>query len=212
MSLEKYIKEYSEETLIFDEGDLGDKMYIVKEGTIRIELNVKNSNDENEIKILGKLEKGEFFGEMALIDDSSRSARAVSETHSQLVLLNKNRFYKLIESSPEFAIKIVRKISTRLKEANERMREVAKLKKESKILHFLVEFIFETGVDNVLEYEEFFELLKKENYKKDEVEPILLKLSDLDLIKIDQNKRIEIIDENGLKKIVRFLMSIENKD
>ena len=133
MSLEKYTHNYLANTIIFNEGDEGSEMFVVKEGKVLIEITIKTKEGAIQ-KSLGEILPGDYFGEMSIIDNSPRSARAVALTDTTLIALNKNRFYNLIENSPEFAIKIVRKLSSRLKDANDRMKDVVKQKKKSGIV------------------------------------------------------------------------------
>ncbi len=76
---------------IFRESDPGDAMYIIKKGTVKI-----YKEDRNRKKFIAMLSEGEFFGEMALIDGSPRSASAVSgDTGCELVKLSIDGFKKL---------------------------------------------------------------------------------------------------------------------
>src|SRR5882757_8651026 len=74
MAIEKCINEYDVDDVIFEEGSTGRELFVVLEGKIDI---VKTSSDAGKTLIV-TLGKGEFFGEMAVIDGSSRSATAIS--------------------------------------------------------------------------------------------------------------------------------------
>ena len=70
-------------------------------------------------KLLANLEAGNFFGEMALVDDSPRSATAiVDEDNTQLVVLDQNRFTYLLLHQPDFALLVMGTLCQRLREAN----------------------------------------------------------------------------------------------
>jgi cAMP-binding proteins - catabolite gene activator and regulatory subunit of cAMP-dependent protein kinases len=98
---------------IFHEGDLGTEMYIILEGEVQI---VKRLGGQ--AHILSRLDKGDFFGEMSVIDGVPRTADAVAVTGCKLVPINGSRFDEMIRRTPEIAIRIIRKYSNRLRESN----------------------------------------------------------------------------------------------
>jgi len=106
---------------IFDEGDLGTEMFIIQEGEVHITKKLGN-----EIRVLTRLEKGDFFGEMALIESAPRSADAIAHSDVRLLGINGSRFDEMIRKNPEIAIRIIRKYSHRLREANSLLEEFAK--------------------------------------------------------------------------------------
>jgi CRP-like cAMP-binding protein len=98
---------------IFAQGELGTEMFIIQEGEVEI---VKKINEENHL--LTTLEKGDFFGEMAVLDDVPRSADAVAKTDVKVLVINGARFDEMLRKNPEVAVRIIRKYSKRLREAN----------------------------------------------------------------------------------------------
>ena len=97
---------------IFQEGEPGDIMYIVKEGEVEILLR-KN--------ILETVGPGGVLGEMALIDSSSRSASAIAKTDCILVPLNEERFKIQVHHTPFFAIQVMRIMADRLRRMDAQM-------------------------------------------------------------------------------------------
>jgi len=98
---------------IFQQGDLGTEMYIIHEGAVDI---VKHIGGESHI--LSRLEKGDFFGEMALLEALPRTADAVAASDVKVVAINGSRFDEMLRKNPEVAVRIIRKYSKRLREAN----------------------------------------------------------------------------------------------
>ena len=98
---------------IFAQGELGTEMYIILEGDVEI---VKHINDESHT--LSKLEKGDFFGEMALLENVPRTADAVATNEVKALVINGSRFDEMLHKNPEIAVRIIRKYSKRLREAN----------------------------------------------------------------------------------------------
>jgi len=99
--------------IIFNQGDLGTEMFIIVEGDVEI---IKHINDESHV--LSHLEKGDFFGEMALLENVPRTADAVAKTDVKAVLINGSRFDDMLRKNPEIAVRIIRKYSKRLRDAN----------------------------------------------------------------------------------------------
>ena len=107
------IAAYAAGDLIFSQGDLGTEMFIIQEGEVHI---VKKIAQESHV--LSKLEKGDFFGEMALLESAARTADAVAHTDVKALIINGARFDEMLRKNPEIAVRIIRKYSKRLREAN----------------------------------------------------------------------------------------------
>jgi CRP/FNR family cyclic AMP-dependent transcriptional regulator len=114
MAIEKCINEFDVDDVIFEEGSTGRELFVVLEGKIDI---VKiNGASKTVIVTLGK---GEFFGEMAVIDGSSRSATAIAAApHTRVMRINHARFVYLVSQQPAFALMIMDALSKRLRASN----------------------------------------------------------------------------------------------
>jgi CRP-like cAMP-binding protein len=110
------LRRFSPGDVIFHEGDLGTEMYIVHEGQVEI-LRLAGEGSQR----LALLEKGDFFGEMAVLDDLPRSATAVAVSDAQLVEINGSTFDEMLRANPEIAIRIMRKLSLRVRQADEQL-------------------------------------------------------------------------------------------
>ena len=106
---------------IFDEGDEGDKFYVVLEGAIRISRFVAGMGEE----ALAVLRPGAYFGEMSLIDDAARSATALAHEGCRLFVLKRRDLEDLLfvdrDLAYEFLWKMVRTLSRRLRATNDKM-------------------------------------------------------------------------------------------
>lgn len=96
---------------IFHEGDEGTEMYIIQEGEIEI---VKDYGDQSQR--LALLEVGDFFGEMSLLEETPRAATARAVTDYELVRIDYSTFDQMVQENPEIAIRMLRKLSHRLRE------------------------------------------------------------------------------------------------
>ena len=104
---------YAAGDMIFSQGDLGTEMFIIQDGEVEI---IKHINGESHI--LSHLEKGDFFGEMALLEAAPRTADAIAKTEVKVLIINGSRFDDMLKKNPEIAVRIIRKYSKRLREAN----------------------------------------------------------------------------------------------
>lgn len=111
--------EYLADERIFAEGDPGESFYIIKRGKVSIRTELGGEEQE-----LNRLEPGDYFGEMALFDDSSRSAAAVAASACTLLMLDRGRFHSLFDQLPRFGIEISRVLSARLKRLQARLKVV----------------------------------------------------------------------------------------
>ena len=105
---------------IFHAGDLGTEMFIIQEGEVNI---VKKLSGQDHV--LSHLEKGDFFGEMAVLENVPRTADAIAVTDVKLVVINGARFDEMLRKNPEIAVRIIRKYSKRLREANTLLERLA---------------------------------------------------------------------------------------
>lgn len=107
---------------LFLEGESGDKFYLIESGTISICIEIEGVGVEE----LASLKRGDFFGEMALIDDAPRSASAVARNTVKLLFLDKDDFFKLIEENITIANKILKSLviefCDRLRESTDRLK------------------------------------------------------------------------------------------
>lgn len=107
------VSAYAAGEMIFAQGDLGTEMFIIQEGEVHI---IKHINQESHI--LSKLEKGDFFGEMALLESVPRTADAIAHSDVKALVINGARFDEMLRKNPEIAVRIIRKYCKRLREAN----------------------------------------------------------------------------------------------
>jgi CRP/FNR family cyclic AMP-dependent transcriptional regulator len=103
--------------VIFREGDFSQELYIVVTGQTRI---VQGYGGPHE-RTLTKLGPGNFFGEMAIFEGTSRSATAVTEGEVELLVLGPDKFKQTIYQKPDMAFEIFRELSARLRRREEEM-------------------------------------------------------------------------------------------
>jgi CRP/FNR family transcriptional regulator, cyclic AMP receptor protein len=115
MAIEKCINEFGVDDVIFEEGSTGRELFVVLDGKVEI-VKVKGCSKT----VIVSLGKGEFFGEMAVIDGSSRSATAIAAApHTRVMRINHARFVYLVSQQPAFALMIMDALSKRLRASND---------------------------------------------------------------------------------------------
>jgi CRP-like cAMP-binding protein len=117
-SLPNYTVEFAAGDFVFREGELGTEMFIVHEGTVEVLKEIKGHDQQ-----LAVLEKGDFFGEMALLEDLPRTASARALTAVKLLHINGSTFDQMLRSNPEIAVRMLRKLSRRLRETDRLLHE-----------------------------------------------------------------------------------------
>jgi CRP-like cAMP-binding protein len=117
--LPSFTVEFKEKEDIFREGDLGTEMYIIHEG--KVEILKKTQAEERQLAVL---EKGDFFGEMSILEDLPRTASARALSDVKLLQINGATFDQMLRTNPEIAVRMMRKLSRRLRETDRLLREM----------------------------------------------------------------------------------------
>lgn len=106
---------------VFREGDTGDRLYLILSGKVRISRQLPGMGEE----ALAVLGPGEAFGEMALIDDTPRSADALVHESARLLVITREAFEDLLFIHKDLAFEIlwnfIKTLSARLRDANDKM-------------------------------------------------------------------------------------------
>jgi len=118
VGLSKFRQSYRKSEVIFKEGSTGSEMYLIHSG--RVLLSVRQ-NETQEVPLV-ILNPGDFFGEMALVDDSPRSATASAvEDDTELIVMDRVRFLFMVRQQPEFALSLMHTLCRRLRDMDKRL-------------------------------------------------------------------------------------------
>ena len=116
--LPRSLQRYGKSEIIFEQGSTGSEMYLIHRG--RVLLSVRQ--DETQQIALAVLNPGDFFGEMALVDDSPRSATAsAAEDDTELIVMDRARFLFMVRQQPEFALSLMHTLCRRLRHMDKRL-------------------------------------------------------------------------------------------
>src|SRR5213592_2943420 len=104
--------------VLFRAGDAGDAMYVIERGKVRI---CVQATDGHELT-LAELGRGDFFGEMALLNEQRRSANAVVAEEARLAVLSRAHFLFFMRSNPNVALEMLTALANRLRHTDELLR------------------------------------------------------------------------------------------
>ena len=118
-SLEHLVRRHPAGVVLFQEGDRGAQMYVIRTGKVSIFKRIGDT--EITLAVLGP---GEFFGEMALLEGLPRSAGATVVEDSQLIEVDQASFETLLKKNSEVALRLLRRLSARLREADRQIQSL----------------------------------------------------------------------------------------
>jgi CRP/FNR family transcriptional regulator, cyclic AMP receptor protein len=110
---ERFGKVFPAGSLVFCEGDPGAELYVIQSGRVQISRKVRG----REMHLL-TLSAGEFFGEMAIVNNKPRSATATVIEEARMLVLDARTFEAMVRGNSEIAIRLVKKLAARLDAAN----------------------------------------------------------------------------------------------
>lgn len=133
--------------LIFSRGDIGDHMFAILSGRIRLAL----ANAKGREIVLRTLGPGDILGEMALIDGEPRSADATAAEETTCLILPRARFEAVAGQRPDIGMALARHLSSHLRRTNFQMESIALYDLQTRLVRFLLHTLAHTpdaGRDN----------------------------------------------------------------
>jgi len=137
---------YSKNTIIISEGDDSDSLYVVLSGKVKVYL----SDDEGKEIIINILSGGDYFGELALMDDEPRSASVMTLEESKLAVLSKTAFEDCLKKNPQVALPIIKGLSARLRNLTENVKSLALMDVYGRVARTLLEMAEPVGENLVI--------------------------------------------------------------
>jgi CRP/FNR family cyclic AMP-dependent transcriptional regulator len=114
---------FPKNAILITEGDDTDSLYIIQSGKVRIFM----SNAEGKEIILNEQGPGEHFGELALVDDAPRSASVMALDKTQVSIISRQDFRKVLGKHPDIALSLIRDLSRRIRLLSENVKDLALL-------------------------------------------------------------------------------------
>jgi len=204
---ERFGKSVPTGTILFREGDPGKDMYVLQSGRVQLTRRIKN-----EEKIVAVLMPGEFFGEMAIVNNRPRSATATVIEDAKMLVIDSRTFEAMIRGNAEIAVRLIKKLSTRLEQANQQIEILLLRDTNHRIVHALRRLAESTGTPEAAGIRidaSIAELADRVGMTDAEVSDVLDRLGQAKLV-TKVGERGFIVAEVG--RLVEFLEFLEMKE
>ena len=134
-------KKCPKDAIILLEEEEGDTLFVILKGKVK----VTTFSESGKEVIFSILNEGDFFGDMSLLDGKPRSATVISIEESELRLIRRSDFNKLIETHPGIALRLLEELTSRLRKADERIESLALLDVTGRVAGILLQLADERG-------------------------------------------------------------------
>jgi CRP/FNR family cyclic AMP-dependent transcriptional regulator len=132
---------FPKDTVVFFENDEGDSFFMILSGRIKVTI----LGDDGREVILSMLSPGDFFGEMALLDDEPRSATAIAVEETELLSLQRSDFESVVAAKAGISSALIKVLSARLRRANHQISTLALLDVYGRVARVLIDMAREEG-------------------------------------------------------------------
>ena len=130
-----------DETVVLEGDDSVQALYLIASGSVQVYMTGVDGRET----ILSFLERGDFFGEMSLIDGEPRSASVRTVTDAQMLIIHRESFLQLIRQSPEIAMGLLSELSKRLRKANRQIGSLSTMSVSGRVAGTLLNLMEERG-------------------------------------------------------------------
>ncbi len=188
-------RSYPKGSVILFQDDPGDSLFVLRAGRVKV---VLIGEDGREV-ILGVLEPGAHFGELALIDDQPRSAHVIAMDDSQLLILRREDFRRRVEANPTVAWALLTELSRRLRRADVKIGGLVLLDVPGRIARLLLDLADEAGsnaIDKPLTHQTIAQMI---GASRETVSRAMKEFQDAGLITVER-RRIAVGDRDALEK------------
>ncbi len=131
-----------DETVVLEGDDSMQALYLIASGSVQVYMTGIDGRET----ILSFLERGDFFGEMSLIDGEPRSASVRTVTDCQMMIIHRESFLQLIRQTPEIAMALLSEMSKRLRKANKQIGSLSTMSVSGRVAGTLLNLMEERGV------------------------------------------------------------------
>lgn len=194
----RFGKKFPTGTVFFHEGEKGEEMFIIQSGRVKISKRIRGVE-----KTLATLEKGEFFGEMAILNDKPRSASAETIEPCDMLVIDRKTFDALLRSNVEIAIRFIKRLADRLRETNDQMEALMIKDNTSRLVSILAKAVKEQkkGGSFFITIDDLAGLAGIEN---SQVKMILEKLASVRIVELS-NDKVHITSQDQVDRLLRYL-------
>jgi CRP-like cAMP-binding protein len=192
---------YPKGSVILFQDDPGDSLFVLRQGRVKV---VLIGEDGREV-ILGVLEPGAHFGELALIDDQPRSAHVIAMDDAQLLILRREDFRRRVEANPTIAWALLTELSRRLRRADQKIGGLVLLDVPGRIARLLLDLADEAGapmIEKPLTHQTIAQMI---GASRETVSRAMKEFQDAGLIRVER-RRIAVGNREALEKRAQVRM------
>lgn len=189
-------------TVLCHEGESGREMYVIQSGKIKISKKVRN-----EEQTLATIGAGEFFGEMAILNNKPRSATATVLEESKVLVIDPKTFESMVKNNTEIAVRMIKKLAARLQDADDQIESLMIKDANSRVVHTLTRLAETSGqkTDTGIKVSISLEgLAGKTGLETQQVEEVISKIVKANIIQTLQDGMV-ISDVDRLRKYLEYL-------
>ncbi len=198
----RFGKQVPKGTVLFRENEPGQEMYIIQSGKVRISMRVREI--EKTLTILGK---GDFFGEMSILNNKPRSATAEVIEDARLLVIDPQTFETMVRNNAEIALRIIKNLSARLQEADNQIENLLLRDNTSRLVNTLAKIASERGERTPRGIRIHFrpeELAGIAGIPFNQVEEITKKLVNSRILQVEEDQLV-IASQDLLDRFLRYL-------
>ncbi len=164
-------------TVLFREGDRGDTMYVVHAGVVELTRRMR----DRETHLL-RVPPGEFFGEMAIVNNRSRSATATVVEDAELLVIDARTFEAMIRAKAEIAVRMIKALAARLDAANRQIELLLLRDADHRVVHLLCSLTGMPSPEGTLIPMSLPQLAGRVGLPEEEVEEVIGRLASAQLL------------------------------
>ena len=188
-------RSYPKGSVILFQDDPGDSLFVLRAGRVKV---VLIGEDGREV-ILGVLEPGAHFGELALIDDQPRSAHVIAMEDAQLLILRREDFRRRVEANASVAWALLTELSRRLRRADVKIGGLVLLDVPGRIARLLLDLADESGSDAIEKPLTHQTIAQMIGASRETVSRAMKEFQDAGLITVER-RRISVGNRDALEK------------
>ena len=134
-------RKYPKNSLIIYEDDVGNCLFILKKGRVKISVTAMDGGEA----ILAILGEGDFFGELSVIDGLERSASVTAIDDVELLMMNRNDFFEILERVPKIAIALLKELAGRIRKSDSHISSLSLLDARGRVAATLIRLAEDIG-------------------------------------------------------------------
>ena len=189
-------------TTLFRDGERGKEMFVIQSGKVEISKEIRG-----EKQVLAVLDEGEFFGEMAILNNKPRSATGITVGECKMLVIDPKTFEAMIKGNTEIAVRMIKKLAQRLEDADHQIESLMLKDSNSRIVHTLTRLAESMGKasgDGIRIEVNVQGLAGKCGLETPQVQEVVDKIAAANLLKYDENG-MTIVNVEKLRKYLEYL-------